>query len=246
MSSQFTEAYRKEVLERLEGISQQDEAIERAAQMLYETECAGGRIYTFGTGHSHMMGQDIYARAGGYAKVYPILEIELTLLTHPTKSTRIERTAEYADVLEELYHLKAGDTVIACSNSGRNALVVEYISRLKKQGVKIIAITSLTHSKTIASRHPSGLRLFELADVVLDNCAPYGDAAVSLSPEVAMGPVSTLTGCYLSQMVMGRFVEKLLADGREAPVFASSNRDGADERNQELMRKYVLKHWSEN
>ena len=81
----------------------------------------------------------------------PIVEIELTLLTHPTKSTTIERIPEYADVLEHLYHVKANDVVIVSSNSGRNGLVVEYTKRLKEKGVKIIAVTSLSHSKSIAS-----------------------------------------------------------------------------------------------
>lgn len=238
----FTQDYYKEVEKRIHSIHTEDEkAIHEAAQLLFDAECSGHKIFTFGTGHSHMIGQDLYARAGGFAKIYPILEIELTLLTHPTKSTHIERTADYADILETLYDVKEGDVVIAASNSGRNSLVIEYLSRLKKRGVKIIAITSLAHSKTIASRHASGLRLFELADIALDNRAPYGDATTSLSDTITMGPVSTLTSCYLSQLLIGTFVEKLIAAGHDAPVFRSSNSDGADAYNQELFDRYVIK-----
>lgn len=238
----FTNTYYKEVLSRIQDIHEHDEEkIMKAAQLLYDAECQGHKIYTFGTGHSHMIGQDIYARAGGYAKIYPILEIELTLLTHPTKSTHIERTADYADILETLYDVKGGDVVIATSNSGRNALVIEYLSRLKKRGVKIIAITSLTHSQTIKSRHVSGLRLFELGDVVLDNRAPYGDATTSITDTIKMGPVSTMTSCYLAQLIVGAFVEKLVANGKDAPVFRSSNMDGADAYNQALFDHYVIK-----
>lgn len=237
----FYETYAGELVKRLEDINTNDEAtIEEAAKLLYEAETNGHKIWTFGTGHSHMAGQDIYGRAGGFAKIYPILEIEFTLLTHPTKSTHVERTAEYANVLDVIYKVEAGDVVIAASNSGRNALVVEYVKRLKERGVKVIAITSLSHSKTIESRHPSGLRLFELADVVLDNRAPYGDATTALSDTVKMGPVSTLTSCYLSQLLVGRFVEMLVENGKETPVFRSSNMDGADAYNQELFKKYVL------
>ena len=227
----FTQDYYKEVEKRIRSIHTEDEkAIHEAAQLLFDAECSGHKIFTFGTGHSHMI-----------AKIYPILEIELTLLTHPTKSTHIERTADYADILETLYDVKEGDVVIAASNSGRNSLVIEYLSRLKKRGVKIIAITSLAHSKTIASRHASGLRLFELADIALDNRAPYGDATTSLSNTITMGPVSTLTSCYLSQLLIGTFVEKLIAAGHDAPVFRSSNSDGADAYNQELFDRYVIK-----
>lgn len=239
---QFTQNYFEEVNKRIMDIHEHDqELIEQAAQLLYEAESNGHKIYTFGTGHSHMIGQDIYARAGGYAKIHPILEIELTLLTHPTKSTHIERTADYANILETLYDVKAGDVVIATSNSGRNALVIEYLSRLKKRGVKIIAITSFTHSKKIASRHPNGLRLFELGDVALDNRAPYGDATTPISEDIHMGPVSTLTSCFLSQLIVGAFVEKLVANHQDAPVYKSSNMDGADEYNQKLFDAYIIK-----
>lgn len=220
--------------------SENREAIEQAAQLLFEADTKGHRIYTFGTGHSHMVGQDSYGRAGGFAKIYPILEVELTLATHPVKSTYIERTIEYADVLENMYDVQAGDVVIATSNSGRNKLVIEYISRLKEKGVKVIVITSLKHSKTIESRHPSGKRLFELGDVVLDNFAPYGDAGVAIDELTRMGPISTMSGCFLSHSVIGRFVEMLRQQGLEAPVFRSSNMDGADEYNRKLFDTYFF------
>lgn len=236
----FLDTYFNEIESRISCIKQQQSVIEKAAELLFEAEKQHHKIYTFGTGHSHMIGQDLYARAGGYAKIYPICEIEMTLMTHPIKSTTLERTSAYADVLDTLYTIGEGDVLIVTSNSGRNSLLIEYVLRAKKKGAKIIAITSLTYSKTIASRHESGLRLFELADVVLDNYAPYGDATTSIKDDVRMGPVSTITGCFLAQSVVGRFVELLLEHGMDAPVFVSSNTDGADERNKELFDKYVI------
>lgn len=237
----FLTTYENEVQQCFSCIQQEMNNIEKASNILLETQKQHHKIYTFGTGHSHMIGQDIYARAGGYAKVYPITEIEMTLATHPTKSTQLERTVGYADVLDVLYTIEEGDTIIITSNSGRNPLVVEYALRAKKKGAHIIAITSLSHSTQIASRHESGLRLFELADVVLDNHAPYGDATTPITDDISMGPVSTLTGCYLVQCVMGRFVELLIEEGMEAPVFKSSNTDGADAYNKVLFDNYVIK-----
>lgn len=237
----FIDTYFKEVEQRFAVMKQEREPLEQAARLLFEAEKEHHTIYTFGSGHSHMIGQDIYARAGGYAKVYPINEIEMTLATHPTKSTTLERTASYADVLDAIYTIEAGDVLLVTSNSGRNPLVIEYTMRAREKGARIIVITSLSHSKTIASRHESGLRLFELADVILDNHAPYGDATTPIDEATSMGPVSTLTGCFLAQCVMGRFVELLKEHGMEASVFASSNMDGADERNRELFDKYVIK-----
>lgn len=238
----FIEQYHTFVHDTLQKVHEQNEkAMEQAALIMAQAEKSNHRIYTFGTGHSHMIGQDLYARAGGYAKFYPIVEIELTLATHPTKSTQIERHASYADILDELYTIEEGDVMIVTSNSGRNALVVEYTMRARQRGAHIIAITSLTHSKTITSRHESGLRLFELADVVLDNMAPYGDAGVDIDDEIRMGPISTITGCYLVQCVAGRFVELLKEADMDAPVFRSSNMDGADAYNRELFDRWIIK-----
>lgn len=236
----FINSYYKEVETCYARIMEEQKTIEEGAKLLVKAEQEGGCIYTFGSGHSHMIGQDLYARAGGYAKIYPITEIEMTLATHPTKSTTLERTAAYADVLDAVYHLKKNDALIVTSNSGRNSLIIEYCLRAKQKGVKIIAITSLAHSQTIASRHPSGYRLFELADVVLDNHAPYGDATTSIDESTKMGPVSTLTGCFLAQCLIGCFVEQLKAEDLDAPVFRSSNMDGADTYNQELFQRYVI------
>ena len=216
----FIDTYFKEVEQRFAVMKQEREPLEQAARLLFEAEKEHHTIYTFGSGHSHMIGQDIYARAGGYAKVYPINEIEMTLATHPTKSTTLERTASYADVLDAIYTIEAGDVLLVTSNSGRNPLVIEYTMRAREKGARIIVITSLSHSKTIASRHESGLRLFELADVILDNHAPYGDATTPIDDATSMGPVSTLTGCFLAQCVMGRFVELLKEHGMRSPRHA--------------------------
>ena len=98
----------------------------------------------------------------------------------------------------------------------------------------------MNHSSQIASRHPSSKRLFELADIVLDNMAPYGDAGIEIDTNHRMGPISTLTGCYLSQCIMGAFVDLMIQNKKEAPVFRSSNADGADAYNKELCETYVI------
>ena len=236
----FLETYTKEVCARISEVAAETDNIREAAKILLETEKHGGKIFVFGTGHSYMTGQDIYCRAGGYAKVHPICEIELTTLTHPTKSTRLERTADYADTLDEIYEIHNGDVLIVVSNSGRNSLVAEYALRAKNKGARIIAITSLEHSRTVSSRHPSGLRLFEIADAVLDNHAPYGDATTQIGTDTKMGPVSTITSSFIAHCLMGCLVELMKQEGMVAPVFKSANMDGADEYNKELFDLYVF------
>lgn len=141
-----------------------------------ETCAADGRIYVFGSGHSHMIAEELYARAGGLALVKAILPQELMLIDFPTKSTFIKRLSGYAAPLLDLYRLEAKDVLLVISNSGRNPVPVEMAMAARNKGAKVIAITSLAHSKSCLARHASGLRLFETADVVLDNHVPAGDA----------------------------------------------------------------------
>lgn len=178
-------------------IKEEKNAIEKAAQMMSDSIQRENDVYFFGTGHSYIVGQEVFARAGGYAGFIPILENELGM-NHAFKSTLIERTVEYADVLMGLYSFKKGDAIVMTSNSGRNALLIELALRLKELGVSIIAITALEASKKSTSRHKSGLLLFETADVVLDNRSVYGDASIAHTKEIRTGPTSTIMSCYIA------------------------------------------------
>ena len=159
-------------------------------------------------------------------------------MNHAFKSTLIERTTEYAAVLLELYPFKKGDVIVMTSNSGRNALLIELGLRLKEMGVSIIAITALEASKNSISRHKSGLRLFELADVVLDNRSVYGDASLSHNDEIKTGPTSTIMSCFIVQLLVSAFVQLEVEKGGDVPVFRSSNIDGGDAYNEKLFERY--------
>lgn len=218
-------------------ISNESEAITKAATLMSTCIETENKVYFFGTGHSYIVGQEVFARAGGYAGFIPILENELGM-NHAFKSTLIERTTEYAAVLLELYPFKKGDVIVMTSNSGRNALLIELGLRLKEMGVSIIAITALEASKNSISRHKSGLRLFELADVVLDNRSVYGDASLSHNDEIKTGPTSTIMSCFIVQLLVSAFVQLEVEKGGDIPVFRSSNIDGGDAYNEKLFERY--------
>ncbi|HJB24475.1 MAG TPA: SIS domain-containing protein [Candidatus Jeotgalibaca pullicola] len=237
----FTEKYYQSVLGCLEKIDSQKETIKQAANLMSDAQKNGHTLYAIGTGHSHMIAEEVYARAGGFAKIYPIIEVEMTLITDPMKSTYIERESSYANVIESLYPVKENDVLIAVSNSGRNPFIIEYVQRMRSKGVKIIVITSMTHTSQVDSRHESGLKLFELGDFVLDNTAPYNDASIEITEDKVMGPVSTITGTFIIQNLVGEMVTNLVSDGVDAPVFKSSNADHADEYNKQLFNKYIYK-----
>ena len=109
----------------------------------------------------------------------------------------------------------------------------------KEHGHGLVAVTSEVQSRKLASRHPSGRRLAELADVVLDNCAPYGDALLPLPNDGAVCAVSSITGALLAQMLTAEVVRRMLETGHTPPVYLSANVPGGDEHNHALESRYA-------
>lgn len=233
--------YARSVQAKITLISRRDSLpVRQAAAAMYQSTVQGRNIYFFGTGHSYMLSQEIFGRAGGYAgrNFRPILEEELSM-DHLIKSTFIERSIEYADVILGIYDFQKGDTIVMTSNSGRNCLIVELALRLKQAGLTVIAITSA--GEQVASRHPSGKKLCDVADVVIDSFSDYGDAALTLPNGERTGAMSTITGAFLINSVVVCFMEKLIANHQECPVFASSNVDAGDAHNQDYFRDYLFR-----
>lgn len=232
--------YLKYVAEILEKVTESEaEHLEKAAELVAESCAKGGRFYVFGSGHSHMIAEELYIRAGGFALVKAILPPELMLHEMPNKSTWLERLDGYSKAMLMLHKVDANDTIMIISNSGRNSVPVEMAMEAKKLGANVIAMTSMEHSKNTTSRHASGKKLYEAADVVLDNGAAKGDAAYRIEGlDTPIGPTSDSIGIALAQALIVEVVDKLVKAGHEVPVFKSSNVDGADEYNEALFDKY--------
>ena len=213
--------------------------IDKAAQLMTESCLKGGRIYVFGSGHSHLIAEEMYIRAGGLALVHAILPPEMMLSSMATKSTMLERLEGYAPALVELYHIDEKDTLMVISNSGRNAVPVEMCMAAKAKGASVVALTSMKHSSSCTSRHSSGKRMFEVADVVIDNHAEVGDSGLHIDGlKQAIGPVSDGTGIAIAQALINEVIERMVQAGVEPPVFCTSNLDGGDEKNAALYEKY--------
>lgn len=214
-------------------------AIFSAARMICAALDRGGRFLVTGTGHSHMLAEEFYVRAGGLACVTPILPPEFMLHEHPLKSTAVERVPEYAHVILSLYGVKEQDVLFIASNSGRNGLIVELALGAKARGAAVIALTARAGMAGQPSRHASGLHLADAADLVIDNCGAEGDAACELTPGGArMGATSTIAGAFIVQQIALAAACGLRSAGKEPPVFLSSNVDGADAENSTLFA-----HW---
>ncbi|MGH3496356.1 MAG: sugar isomerase domain-containing protein [Nocardioidaceae bacterium] len=196
------------------------------AELVADTLREGHRVVAFGTGHSHLIAEDLFMRAGGLRAVEAVLEPSLMLHEGAAKSSALEKLPGYAAILVGQAGVEAGDVVLVVSSSGRNAVPVEFAEESHRRGCTVVAITSVTHSGAVASCAPSGRRLMEVADLVLDNAVPAGDAAVDLPgrPE-RVGALSTLTGSALAQAVVAEAATRLCEQGVDPGVLVSYNVD---------------------
>lgn len=197
-------------------------AVERAARLIAEALGAGHRFWAFGTGHSHLMVEEMWGRAGGLADVSPILESGLMLHEGLHKSSLLERKVGLADTLLEIHPVGGGDCVLVASNSGRNAVPVEFAKGARSRGATVIALTSMAHSKSVSSRTPTGEKLFELADVVLDNGGVPGDAVIPNQPH-PVGATSTMVGAMLIQATVVQVVGLMQQRGTPVATLLSLN-----------------------
>lgn len=218
--------------------------IEKAAQLIVQAHADHHQFFVSGSGHSHCVAEELYGRAGSLAFTIPIITDELTLTAHPTKSSYIENLTGYAHILAQLYKIEAGDVVLIASNSGRNAYPVELADEAKKRGAKVIAITNMKHTLNASPRNQLKKRLYELADVVIDNCGEVGDAALKVEGvDTLICPTSSIANSFICSALAAGVAEHLVGLGIKPEVFVSANVDGGFEKNQKLMDKYARMYY---
>lgn len=219
--------------------SEQLEPIREAAGMVVEVLRRDGLIHIFGTGHSHMLAEEGLNRAGGLAPVNAILESGLMLHEGAIAASRLERLPGYSQIVAEKYAFKEGDLLIVVSNSGVNAVPVEMAVLAKKAGLQVVAISSLSYSREADLKPEVPARLYEVADLVLDNLGQPGDAAVEVEGYgLKVGPTSTVLGAALLNAVFVEAASVLANEGMEPPVYRSSNMPGAAEHNRALTERF--------
>ncbi|WP_329336342.1 SIS domain-containing protein [Streptomyces sp. NBC_01352] len=219
------------------------EDVARAADLIARCVRSDGVIQAFGTGHSQAMVLEVAGRAGGLVPTNRLSIADLVLYGGDDPSVLddplLERQAGVAARLYELADPHPEDLFVIISNSGVNNVIVEMALHAKERGHRILAITSLSHTRAVPAGHPSGKKLVDLADVVLDNVAPRGDALLELPGGGAVCALSTLTGVMLVQMAVAEASAVLLAAGEQPPVYVSANVPGGFEGNLELEKRYA-------
>ena len=225
------------LLKKLENT--QDNIIDQVADVCAECIYNDGMLYFFGTGHSHMICEEPFYRAGGLACIYPILETDLMLHEGASKSSSYERLEGLGSLVVANTNLTKGDVLFLVSNSGRNCAVIDAAMEAKKRGAITVAITSMDHTTKVTSRHSSGLNLYQVCDYVLDNGGELGDASVELAGlGQKIAPTSSVLDITLVNLILVNTVERLLKKGIKPPVFMSANTDAGDEVNRNVLKTY--------
>ena len=234
----------EEIVEKIE--TTQQEAIGRAAALLADTTQKGGIIYGFGTGHSHLVTDDAFWRAATPANYCALLEQSATGSFEITKSYEIENIYGIGKKIVDYHRITPKDCMIIISNSGNKIAAVDAALRAKEKGIPVIGITAVEYSGYLKTKHRDGVKLKDVADVVLDNCSLIGDAAVEIEGfPMKVGSTSTIPNVYLQNAVLVEMVDILVKRGFRPDVYYNGHMAFMDENcanhNQELVDKYFYR-----
>jgi len=217
----------KAILERIEAT--QMNTIENAAEICAQAIAGDGLVHLFGTGHSRIFIEEMFPRHGSFPGFHPIVELSLTFhnLVVGSNGQRqamfLEHVEGFGQVILRNFVFSAPDCFLLFSNSGINEVVVDVAMEAKRQNLPVIAVVSVEHCNASAVLHSSGKKLTDLADIVIDNCTPAGDALVRVpNLEDPVGPGSTIGAAAVTNALKCRIAEKLTALGKPPLVLTSS------------------------
>lgn len=225
-----------DIIERM--MESQGGNIETAASWMADTLIDGGVVHLFGSGHSHMVAEEVFHRAGSMLPLNPMLDANLTLFSN-INSTLLERTGGYGKVIVDSHDIRPGESVFVISNSGVNPVPIEVAIAAKTRGARTIAITSVWHYRDAPSRMDSGQRLCDVADLVIDTHVPAGDALIPIDGlDTPVGGVSSAVGIAIINAIVVEAANGMIERGVTPPVIPSMNLPGGDELMAKLIEKY--------
>jgi len=241
----LTKQFLNEVSPRLERLAGPNKAIDDAVLLIADSLEAGGVVQAFGTGHSEAFAMEIAGRAGGLIATNRIALRTLVLRGDRSVSelggAEFERDPNVGENLLALFDVQPKDIFIIASNSGVNGSILGVALAAKTRGHKVIAVTSLAHTNAVRPKHPSGKRLSEVADIVIDNLAPFGDSTMALEGGIGVGAVSSITAAFIAQRITIGVAETMRQRGKTPPVYISANIPGGDEHNRALEDLYGVR-----
>lgn len=212
--------------------------IETTAAWIADTLIDDGIVHIFGSGHSHMVAEEVFHRAGSLLPLNPMLDANLTLFSD-VNATLLERTIGYGKVIVGSHDIRHGEVVFVISNSGVNPVPIEVAIEAKARGAKTIGITSVSHYRDAPSRAASGQHLSDVVDLAIDTHVPSGDALIRIEGlDTPVGGVSSAVGIAIINAIVVEAADVMMRRGVTPPVIPSMNVPGGDERMAELIEQY--------
>jgi uncharacterized phosphosugar-binding protein len=210
--------------------------IREAARRFADAILADRLVHVFGTGHSRMAVEELFPRYGSFPGFHPIVELSMTFHNQVVgangqrQAMFLENVQGFGPVLWRNFATDPRDCLLAISTSGCNAVTIDVALEARRLGMAVVALTSVAHSEASTSRHESGKRLHEVADLVLDQQAPAGDSAVWIEglPETPVAPVSSVGGCTIINLLKAEVARLLTEAGRPPKVLTAACHLGAD------------------
>ena len=235
----YAENYYQIVAKLLSDIFEQEsESIRKAGGLVADALEKDGLLYVFGCGHSHMIEEELFYRAGGLLAVAPIFETSAMLHEGAVKSSQIERMSGYASHVMDRYPIGENDVLLVVSTSGLNPFPIEMADAARAKGSRVIAVTSLNYVDR-KPRTADGRHLHDAGDLVINNHVPAGDAVITVrSDGTKAGPVSSMASLFIADSIMLTACEILRERGREPDVFISGNCPEGDAYNKRMLDKF--------
>jgi uncharacterized phosphosugar-binding protein len=214
----------------------QMDAIEQAATICANSIAGGGLVHLFGTGHSRIMIEEMFPRHGSFAGFHGIVELSMTFHNQVVgangqrQAMFIEHVEGLAKTILRNFVISEPDSMIIFTNSGVNEVVVDMAMEARKLGLPLIAVVSVDHCQQSKPKHSSGKRLIDVADIVIDNCVPAGDALVKIDGlDDPVGPGSTVGASIIVNALKSLIAQKLTEAGQPPLVLSSGLIIGAEE-----------------
>jgi uncharacterized phosphosugar-binding protein len=223
--------YFETLIGRLQKVAEtQGAAIDAAAEICAETIINDRLVFTFGTGHGSFAAMEMFPRTGTVTGFRPIVESSMisfhrVLGDGGARQYRFIHSREgYGDAILSSHQLLPGDAMLIFSHSGLNAVTLDIAVGARERGMKLIGVTSVSHSSSTPSRHSSGKRLYELADVVIDTGVPKGDAGLEIEGlKGRVGATSTSIAIAIGQAINAATAQKMMDKGYEPFIMVSPN-----------------------
>ncbi|MBO0587123.1 SIS domain-containing protein [Sporosarcina sp. E16_8] len=219
-------------------ICEEQQSVEEIAAEMTKRLSLGGIVQLFGSGHSHLIAEEPFFRAGGLVPVRPIIVESLMLHNGATQASTNEKDPEFTQTFAGQLDIRPEDVIIIISTSGRNVVPIDVANIAKESGAYVVSLQSLYYNAyEQPSKHHSGNRLEDVAEAVLNTHIPVGDGLL-ISEGMPYAPASGVIGNMLLHATFSRVIGMMIESGIEPPIFKSANLDGSSAHNEQMIATY--------